>query len=107
MFNTWPCSVGQGSGIALSCDVGHRAGLDPVWLWPAATAPIRPLAWKLPYTTDVALKSKNKNKNFMVSANQKSTTDTQIRKSNPNITLKIVIKPQEKGKDQQKQIQNR
>ena len=31
----------------------------------------------------------------MVTANQKSTIDTQIRKSNPNTTLKIVIKPQE------------
>ena len=31
----------------------------------------------------------------MVTANQKSTIDTQIRKSNPNPSLKIVIKPQE------------
>ena len=23
-FNPWPCSVGKGSGIAMSCDVGHR-----------------------------------------------------------------------------------
>ena len=45
----------------------------------------------------------------MVTANQKSTIDTQIRKSNPNPSLKIVIKPQEKRtrkegnkKDQQK-----
>ena len=33
---------------------------DPtlLWLWcrPAATAPIRPLAWKPPYAEDVALK---------------------------------------------------
>ena len=46
----------------------------------------------------------------MVTANQKSTIDTQIRKSNPNTTLKTVIKPQRtregKKKDQQKQIQN-
>ena len=33
--------------------------------------------------------------NFMVTTNQKSTIDTQIRKSNPNTTLKIVIKPEE------------
>ena len=32
----------------------------------------------------------------MVTTNQKSTIDTQIRKSNPNTTLNIVIKPQEK-----------
>ena len=31
----------------------------------------------------------------MVTANQKSTIDTQIRKSNPNTSLKIAIKPQE------------
>ena len=34
--------------------------------------------------------------NFRVTANQKSTIDTQIRKSNPNTTLKTVIKPQKK-----------
>ena len=37
----------------MSCGVGHRRGSDLVllWLWcgPAATAPIRPLAWELPY----------------------------------------------------------
>ena len=32
----------------------------------------------------------------MVTANQKSMIYTQIRKSNPNTTPKIVIKPQEK-----------
>ena len=38
----------KGSGVAVSCGVGHRRGLDPVWLWlwrrPVATAPIRPHA---------------------------------------------------------------
>ena len=43
----------------MSCGVGHRrSGSVPVllWLWgrPAATAPIRPLAWEPPYTTDAA-----------------------------------------------------
>ena len=46
----------------MSCGVGRRCGLDPVllWLWcrSAAVAPIRPLAWKLPYATRAALKSK-------------------------------------------------
>ena len=40
----------QGSGVAISCDVGHRRGLDPSLLWlgcrPAAVAPICPLALK-------------------------------------------------------------
>ena len=56
----------KGYCIAVSCGVGHRCGLDLVWLWlwlwhrPVATAPIRPLAWALPYDEGVALKTKNK-----------------------------------------------
>ena len=42
----------------MSCGVGHRHGLDLAWLWPAATAPIRPLVWELTYATSVALKKK-------------------------------------------------
>ena len=51
-------SLASLSGVAVSCDVGHRQGLDPVWLWdrPAATAPIRPLAWEPPYAMGTALK---------------------------------------------------
>ena len=45
-FNPWPCLVGQGSGIAVSCDAGCRFGSDPalLWLWcrPAAVALIQP-----------------------------------------------------------------
>ena len=56
------CSVGQGSGIAVSCGVGHRRGSDLalLWLWcrPAAAALIRPVAWELPYATGLALKEK-------------------------------------------------
>ena len=49
-----------GSGVAVSCGVGHRHGLDPMSLWcrMAAAAPIRLLAWELSYVVDVALKSK-------------------------------------------------
>ena len=51
----------------MSCGVGRRRSLDPVllWLWHRleATAPIRPLAWELPYAMGVALKGqKKKNK---------------------------------------------
>ena len=50
----------KGSSIAVSCGVGHRRGSDLVllWLWrgPAATAPIRPLAWEPPYAAGAALK---------------------------------------------------
>ena len=66
-FDPWPCSVGQGSGIAMSCGAGSRCGSDPtlLWLWgrPAAAALIPPLAWELPYDMSVAVKSqKNKTK---------------------------------------------
>ena len=44
--------------------VGHRHGSDPrllwLWHWPVAIAPIRPLAWELPYAIGVALKKKKK-----------------------------------------------
>ena len=43
----------------------RRGGWDPtlLWLWcrPAATAPIRPLARELPYTSGAALKKQNNN----------------------------------------------
>ena len=52
--------------IAVSCGVGRRRGLDPVslWLWcrPAATTPIRPLAWEPPYAVGAALKRTKRQK---------------------------------------------
>ena len=48
----------------MSCGVGRRRDLDLVWLWlwwrPAATAPIRPVAWEPPYAAGEALKAKKK-----------------------------------------------
>ena len=50
----------------LSCGVGGRRGSDPalLWLWhrPAATAPIRPLAWEPQYAVGVALEKTKKKK---------------------------------------------
>ena len=46
----------------MSCGVGCRRGSDLallwLWLWPAALAPIRPLAWEPPHAiaTGAALK---------------------------------------------------
>ena len=44
----------------MSCGVDHRCGSDPVllclWYRLAATAPIGPLAWELPYAVGAALK---------------------------------------------------
>ena len=46
----------------MSCGVGCRGGLDLALLWrkPAATAPIRPLAWEFPYAVAVVLKKKKR-----------------------------------------------
>ena len=48
----------------MSCGIGHRQGSDSTLMWllyrPAAAAPVQPLAWELPYTTDAALKRKKK-----------------------------------------------
>ena len=53
---------GLGSGVAVSCGVGCRRGsnlaLLRLWHTPEAAASIQPLAWELPYTMGVALKSK-------------------------------------------------
>ena len=54
----------------MSYGVGHRHSTDLalLWLWhrPAATAPIRPLAWEPPYATgsgpSKGKKTKNNNK---------------------------------------------
>ena len=50
----------------MSCSVGCSCASDPtllrLWCRRAATAPIPPLAWELPYATGVALKRKKKGK---------------------------------------------
>ena len=40
--------------------------------------------------------------NFRANTNQKSTMDTQTRKVNLNTTLKIVIKPQERRREEKR-----
>ena len=64
-FDLWPHSVNEGSGIAVSCAVGHRHGSDfaLLWLWHrlAAVAAIQLLTWELPHVMSAALK-KNKTK---------------------------------------------
>ena len=52
--------MGQESGIAVTCGVGHRLASDPMllWLWCrlAASALFGPLAWELPYDACASLK---------------------------------------------------
>ena len=56
----------KGFGIAVSCCVGHRCSFNLVLLWlghrPAATAPVQPLAWELPFVAGAALKRKKRKK---------------------------------------------
>ena len=46
----------------MNCGIGLRHGSDPallgLWCMPAATAPIRPLAWEPPYAAGAALAKK-------------------------------------------------
>ena len=57
----------KGSGVAMSCGVAHRCGLDlallQLWHRSAAASLIRPLAWELVYASSVTLKSKKKKGN--------------------------------------------
>ena len=67
-MRTWVRSLallsGLRIGVAVSCGIGHRFGLDPMllqlWCRPAATAPIQLLDWELPYATGAALKRQKK-----------------------------------------------
>ena len=58
----------KGSRIALSYSIDGRCSSDLVllWLWCrlAAVAPVRPVAWELPYAVGVALKKNNNNKDL-------------------------------------------
>ena len=58
--------MGLGSGIAMSCDVGHRRSSDLVllWLWrrPVTAAEIQSLAWEPPHATGAALKGQTTKK---------------------------------------------
>ena len=75
-FDSWPFSVGLGSGIAMSCGVGHSCGSHSMFLWlwqrSAAAAPIKPLAWELPYAVGVALKEKKIHELFLRKGSESS-----------------------------------
>ena len=57
---------GLAQWVAVNCGVGCRRGSDLVllqlWRRRAATAPIRPLAWELPYAEGAALEKAKRQK---------------------------------------------
>ena len=57
--------------LAVSCGGGRRRSSDLAWLclWcsPAATAPVRPLVWELPYAEGVALEKNKQTKELAFS----------------------------------------
>ena len=75
----------KGSGVALSCGVGHRRGSDPMllclWHRPVATALITPLAWEPPYAAGSSpRKAKRQNKQTKKPKKQKKTKKTLMEK---------------------------
>ena len=82
----------------MSCDVGHRCGLDLalLWLWPrlATTTLIRPQAWEPPYATGMALEKterpKKKKKIQYLSMIKKLL---RIERRFPQLHKKITKKP--------------
>ena len=57
----WPCSVGEGSGVATSCHVGHRCGSDP-GAGVAVPKPAAAALKELPYVTGKKKKKRKKKK---------------------------------------------
>ena len=61
----------------MSCGVGRRLSSDPalLWLWhrPAATAPIKPLAWEPPYAPGAALEKTKRQKKERKKKKKKET----------------------------------
>ena len=75
--------MGSGSGVAVSCGVGHRRNSDLMllWLWCrlVAAVPIGPLAWEPPYAMNVALKQKQTNKQKVDPPNKKKPDNQLVR----------------------------
>ena len=80
------------------CCVGHRLGLDLVWLWLwdrlEAAALIEPLAWELPYAADVDLKKKTKKNLQKDPSLGKNVTITDLIQS-PNMTARKETRKEE------------
>ena len=73
----------------MSCGIGHGCGLDLALLWPwcrpAATIPIRPLAWELPHAVGASLKSQKKEKKKKIHVGFSVTTTKCCKKEKSNL----------------------
>ena len=83
----------------MNCGVGCRRGLDPelLWLWcrPAATAPIRPLAWEPPYAVESCpRKGKKKKVSQPNQYNQSLTMFLTFIEAKPQIPNKLLTDTQ-------------
>ena len=72
----------------MSCGVGRRHGLDPVflwlWRWLAATAPIRSLAWETPYAVGAAQEMAERQKD-------RKKRKTEKRKEKKEMRLQVTL----------------
>ena len=95
-FDPWPCSVGQGSGVAVSCGVGRNEDPALLWLWhrPVATVPIGPLAWEPPYAAGATLKERKK-KNHIMFKLQKIKSRGSLERSQREIATALFTGEQE------------
>ena len=87
----------------MSCGVGHRHGSDLALLWfwykPAATAPIRPQAWKPPYALGAGLKKKTKRQKNKTKQNKKTTPPLSSSVLEDRLEENSRIKYRERPKD--------
>ena len=79
----------------MSCGVGCRCGSDPTLLWlrrrPAATAPIRSLAWKSPYAMGVAIEKTKRQKKSIIDVLRMAGKQIQILSEVQRVSNKINI----------------
>ena len=79
----------------MSCSIGYRHDSDPtfLWLWcrQAAAAPIRPLAWEIPYATHEALIKGEKKKKRYLQHSLNASKEFILRKFLPLYTQKLYM----------------
>ena len=81
--------------VAMSCGVGHRCGLDPVWLWlwwmPTAAAPSQSLAWELPHAWVQPLKAKKKKKKVQAHRGKKKSHSAKEQTEENEVSFQLLF----------------